>query len=46
MTKTEVAILTAHATSSVSSILNRLYMKVTGQKAGNSGESYEWLIPI
>lgn len=44
--KAEVARLTAHAESSISSILNRLYEKGTCQRPMNCAESLEWAIKL
>ena len=44
--KAEVARLTAHAESSISSLLNRLYEKVNQRRPINSGESLEWVMGL
>ena len=44
--KAEVARLTAHAESSVSSILNRLYEKGTCKRPVSCAESLEWVIKL
>ena len=44
MRKSETAILTAHAASSVTSLVNRLYENANGDRPANSGESLNWII--
>ncbi len=41
--KSEVAVLTAHAPSSISSIVNRLFEKINGRRPHNSAEGMEWV---
>lgn len=44
MRKSEIAMLTAHAATSVSSIVNRLYEKGNGGKPSNGGDALQWII--
>lgn len=46
LTKTEVAVLSSHAVSSISSIISRFFEKANGRKAANSAEAYKWLLEV